>query len=75
VIMKSNESKDSTINRRFNEINSIQLHNDYIIIETDKGTRVIKNNHPHYNVYRDNIISMGLTLYDYEDKVRKYVLK
>jgi hypothetical protein len=73
--MKSNESKDSTINRRFNEINSIQLHNDYIIIETDKGTRVIKNNHPHYNVYRDNIISMGLTLYDYEDKVRKYVLK
>ena len=75
MIMKSNESKDSTINRRFNEINSIQLHNDYIIIETDKGTRVIKNNHPHYNVYRDNIISMGLTLYDYEDKVRKYVLK
>jgi hypothetical protein len=73
--MKSNESKDSTINRRFNEINSIQLHNDYIIIETDKGTRIIKNTHPHYNVYRDNIISMGLTLYDYEDKVRKYVLK
>jgi len=63
VIMKSNE------------INSIQLHNDYIIIETDRGTRIIKNNHPHYNVYRDNIISMGLTLYDYEDKVRKYVLK
>ena len=58
-----------------NEINSIQLHNDYIIIETDRGTRIIKNNHPHYNVYRDNIISMGLTLYDYEDKVRKYVLK
>jgi len=58
-----------------NEINSIQLHNDYIIIETDKGTRIIKNTHPHYNVYRDNIISMGLTLYDYEDKVRKYVLK
>ena len=75
MIMKSNESKDSTINRRFNEINSIQLHNDYIIIETDKGTRIIKNTHPHYNVYRDNIISMGLTLYDYEDKVRKYVLK
>ena len=73
--MKSNESKDSTINRRFNEINSIQLHNDYIIIETDKGTRVIKNTHPHYNVYRDNIISMGLTLYDYEDKVKRYVLK
>jgi len=60
VIMKSNE------------INSIQLHNDYIIIETDRGTRIIKNNHPHYNVYRDNIISMGLTLYDYEDKRRMY---
>ena len=73
--MKSNESKNSTINHRFNEINSIQLHNDYIIIETDKGTRVIKDTYPHYNVYRDNIISMGLTLYDYEDKVRKYVLK
>jgi len=58
-----------------NEINSIQLHNDSIIIESDKGTRIIKNTHPHYNVYRDNIISMGLTLYDYEDKVRKYVLK
>jgi len=58
-----------------NEINSIQLHNDYIIIETDKGTRIIKNTHPHYNVYRDNIISMGLTLYDYEDKVKQYVLK
>ena len=55
-----------------NEINSIQLHNDYIIIETDRGTRIIKNNHPHYNVYRDNIISMGLTLYDYEDKRRMY---
>jgi len=63
------------IDMKNNELNSIQLHNDYIIIETDKGTRVIKNNHPHYNVYRDNIISMGLTLYDYEDKVRKYVLK
>jgi len=63
------------IDMKNNELNSIQLHNDYIIIETDKGTRIIKNTHPHYNVYRDNIISMGLTLYDYEDKVRKYVLK
>ena len=60
---------------KYNTINSIQLHNDYIIIETDKGTRVIKNTHPHYNVYRDNIISMGLTLYDYEDKVKRYVDK
>lgn len=58
-----------------NEINSIQLHNDYIIIETDTGTRIIKDTYPHYNVYRDNIISMGLTLYDYEDKVKRYVLK
>ena len=58
-----------------NNINSIQIKEDYIIIESDKGTRIIKDTHPHYNVYRDNILSMGLTLYNYEDKVRKYASK
>lgn len=58
-----------------NTINSIQLKENYIIVETDKGTRIIKETHPHYNVYRDNILSMGLTLYEYEDKVKRYAGK
>ena len=58
-----------------NTINSIQIKDTYIIIETDKGTRIIKETHPHYQVYRDNILSMGITLYNYEDKVRKYAGK
>ena len=55
-----------------NTINSIQIKDTYIVIETDKGTRIIKETHPHYQVYRDNILSMGITLYTYEDKVRKH---
>ena len=58
-----------------NSINSIQIKDTYIIIESDTGTRIIKETHPHYQVYRDNILSMGLTLYTYEDKVRKYGTK
>ena len=55
-----------------NTINSIQIKDTYIVIETDKGTRIIKETHPHYQVYRDNILSMGITLYNYEDKVKRY---
>ena len=58
-----------------NELISIQIKEDYIIIETLKGTRIIKDNHPHYNVYRDNILSMGITLYSYEDKRKQYASK
>ena len=57
---------------RQNNISSIRLYEDFMIIESDKGTRIIRNNHPHYEVYRDNILSMGLTLYEYEDKRKKY---
>lgn len=60
---------------KYNTINSIQLKENYIIVETDKGTRIIKETHPHYQVYRDNILSMGLTLYNHEDKVKKYAGK
>ena len=58
-----------------NSINSIQIKDTYIIIESDTGTRIIKETHPHYQVYRDNILSMGLTLYTYEDKVKRYGTK
>ena len=58
-----------------NSINSIQIKDTYIIIESDTGTRIIKETHPHYQVYRDNILSMGLTLYTYEDKVKRYAGK
>ena len=57
---------------RQNNISSIRLYEDFMIIESDKGTRIIKNTHPHYEVYRDNILAMGLTLYEYEDKRKKY---
>ena len=60
---------------KYNTINSIQIKDTYIIIESDTGTRIIKETHPHYNVYRDNILSMGLTLYEYEDKVKRYAGK
>ena len=60
---------------KYNTINSIQIKDTYIIIESDTGTRIIKETHPHYQVYRDNILSMGLTLYTYEDKVKRYGTK
>lgn len=60
---------------RQNNISSIRLYENFMIIESDKGTRIIKDTHPHYQVYRDNILSMGLTLYEYEDKVKRYVDK
>ena len=57
---------------KYNTINSIQIKENYIIVESDTGTRIIEETHPHYQVYRDNILSMGLTLYSHEDKVKKY---
>ena len=60
---------------RQNNISSIRLYETFMIIESDKGTRIIKDTHPHYQVYRDNILSMGLTLYEYEDKVKRYAGK
>lgn len=60
---------------RQNNISSIRLYENFMIIESDKGTRIIKDTHPHYQVYRDNILSMGLTLYEYEDKVKRYAGK
>ena len=56
-----------------NEVISIQFRRDYILIETIEGCReieYIEGGIP--NVWIDNLQAMGLSLYQWPDKVNKY---
>lgn len=56
-----------------NEVISIQFRKDYILIETIEGCReidYIEGGIP--NVWIDNLQAMGLSLYQWPDKVKKY---
>ena len=56
-----------------NEVISIQFRRDYILIETIEGCREIdymEGGIP--NVWIDNLQAMGLSLYQWPDKVKEY---
>ena len=56
-----------------NEVISIQFRRDYILIETIEGCReieYIEGGIP--NVWIDNLQAMGLSLYQWPDKVKRY---
>ena len=56
-----------------NEVISIQFRKDYILIETIEGCReidYIEGGIP--NVWIDNLQAMGLSLYQWPDKVERY---
>ena len=56
-----------------NEVISIQFRKDYILVETIEGCREIEYGQediPH--VWIDNLQAMGLSLYQWQDKVKRY---
>lgn len=56
-----------------NEVISIQFRKDYILIETIEGCREIDYEQGGIpNVWIDNLQAMGLSLYQWPDKVNKY---
>ena len=56
-----------------NEVISIQFRKDYILIETIEGCREIDYEQGGIpNVWIDNLQAMGLSLYGWQDKVKRY---
>ena len=53
-----------------NELISIQFKEDYIVVETIKGTRVVPISIVGGDI--EVLHSLGLRLYDLPDKVKKY---
>ena len=70
-IMIDNESKDSNMNRIFNEIISVQFRGDHLIIEALTETRLIPIKELDKGTI-DHLQGQLLGIWDMERKRRKY---